>query len=307
MKKLLSRLWGGVMMSVMTLGLPFGDLAGGGGGAVAQEISSLPLSLRATPVNPDRTDIGAAPALLLSHRSRIGFIKENGDYRLRADWVQKRNVWSLLYDYRGYKLLHAQSTGFAYTRNFMSGLNGEVRFAYGFSNRVEEKKAASCLAPGISISLQREKWGMHFAYDQRISLGSREGGAAKEWNELLAFRLGVNCRLYPGLYWGADLEKDIRHPLLASTTLSYLLRSSFLFWLQAQVNPTAFQMGFGYHHPRLSVQIACRYHPPLGAESEIGVALKFGRRQNIGRTAGEATGSKTTGRQKAYKPRRVRR
>lgn len=262
---------------MMTIGL----LCCGGGGAVAQETCPLPLSLQATSVNPDRTDIGAAPApFLLSHRSCIGFIKENGDYRLRADWVQKRNVWSVFYGYQGFKLLHQQNIGFAYARNFMPGLQGELRFAYGFSNPVEEREIGQYLAPGLSLSFQREKWGVHVAYDQRVRV--RKGGettAAKEWNERLAFRVGANCRLYKDLYWGADLEKDIRHPLLASTTLSYLLHDSFLFWLQAQVNPTAFQMGFGYFHPRFSVQIACRYHPPLGAESEIGMTLKLGGRK----------------------------
>lgn len=257
---------------MLILGLPLGGLIVGGGGGVAQEVSPLPFSLRSTPANPDRTDIGAAPAaFLLSHRSCMGFIKENGDYLLRADWVQKRNVWSVSYGYQGFKLLHRQSIGFAYARSFMPGLQGEIRFAYGFSNPVEEKEIGQYLAPGLTLAFQREKWGLRFAYDQRVRVG-----AVKEWNELLTFRIGANCLLTKGLYWGVDLEKDIRHPLLASTSLSYLLRNSFLFWIQAQVNPTAFQMGFGYYHPRFSVQIACRYHPPLGAESEIGLALKLG-------------------------------
>lgn len=286
----MKRLFFLLQVGVMMLGLPLGGLMNGGlwaGGAVAQEICPLPFSLQSTPVNLNRTDIGAAPAaFLLSHRSCIGFIKENGDYRLRADWVQRRNVWSVFYGYQGFKLLHRQNIGFAYARCFMPGLQGEIRFAYGFSNPVEERKIGQYLAPGLTLSFQREKWGLRFAYDQRVRVDARNAGGtsgAKEWNERLSFLIGANCRLYKDLYWGADLEKDIRHPLLASTTLSYLLHSSFLFWLQAQVNPTAFQMGFGYYHPRFSIQIACRYHPPLGAESEIGLSLKLGGQKRVRR------------------------
>ncbi|MDE6630902.1 MAG: hypothetical protein K2K11_05745 [Bacteroidales bacterium] len=269
MKKLFF-LW---RVGVLMLGLPWGGLMNG------QEVCPLPFSLQSTPANPNRTDMGAAPAtFLLSHRSCMGFIKENGDYRLRADWVQKRNAWSVFYGYQGFKLLHRQNIGFAYARGFLPGLQGEIRFAYGFFNPVEDRGIGQYLAPGLSLSFQREKWGLRFAYDQRVRLRNADGsgGTAGEWNERMAFLIGANCRLHTGLYWGVDLEKDIRHPLLASTSLSYLLRSSFLFWLQAQVNPTAFQMGFGYYHPRFSIQIACRYHPPLGAESEIGVSLKLG-------------------------------
>ena len=253
--------------------------------ASCQEDYLLPFSLLAAGNNPGaglaQADClpsaflsGAnRPTAYISHLSRIGFIKENGHYALSGGFRNRKNAWALHYAYQGYSLLNTQSAGFSYARQFLPGLSASLSFACRFSNRTrKEEPPWTGIRPGLSIVFQKAKWGLAFSFLQDIDIGR---GRQKEWNQAIRLRIGGNCQVYENLCLGADVEKDIRYPARFSAGLSYLFRESFLVMLQGQANPVACKIGFGYYHSFLQVEIAAAYHPPLGAESSIGIAFKF--------------------------------
>lgn len=220
---------------------------------------------------PSAILLDESQAFFISHLSRIGFIKENGEYHLSCGYAKGKNTFGLHYRYQGYALLNQQEIKVSYARKFLPGLVSDIRFGYGFGNRIESRPPNQSIHTGISLIFQKGKWGISAAFLQDIALRKEQ----EEWNQPIGIRTAANCRIYKNLWIGADVQKDIRHPARFSAALSYLLKNAFLFFIQTQVNPVGYKLGFGYYGKHIHAELSCKYHPPLGMESSIGLSAKL--------------------------------